>query len=119
IPLPDSLEQQKIADCLDSLDDLIAAQERKLAALRDYKKGLMQQLFLREGETRPRLRFPEYRDTGEWKKTIIGQLGTVATGSTPPTKHREYYGGKHLFVSPSDMDDLRFVRTTQTTLTDL
>jgi type I restriction enzyme S subunit len=38
-------EQQKIADCLSSLDDLITAQTQKLAALKTHKKGLMQQLF--------------------------------------------------------------------------
>ena len=41
----DPAEQQKIAACLSSLDDLISAQEKKLAALREHKKGLMQQLF--------------------------------------------------------------------------
>lgn len=71
---PDSREQQKIADCLGSLDDLIAAEGRKLAALRDHKKGLMQQLFPREGETRPRLRFPEFRDAGEWQVKKAGTL---------------------------------------------
>ena len=59
-------EQQKIADCLTSLDELIAAHGRKLDALKTHKKGLMQQLFPREGETLPRLRFPEFRDAGEW-----------------------------------------------------
>ena len=59
--------QQKIADCLSSLDELIAAQARKVEALKTHKKGLMQQLFPREDETQPRLRFPEFRDTGEWE----------------------------------------------------
>ena len=61
IPLPpvavNRSEQQKIADCLGSLDDLITAEERKLEALRRHKQGLMQQLFPRPGETVPRLRF--------------------------------------------------------------
>jgi type I restriction enzyme S subunit len=56
-------EQQKIADCLSSLDELIAAQARKVEALKTHKKGLMQQLFPREGETQPRLRFPEFLDS--------------------------------------------------------
>jgi len=64
-PKPD--EQQKIADCLSSLDTLIAAQADKLDALKTHKKGLMQQLFPREGETVPRLRFPEFREAGEWE----------------------------------------------------
>jgi type I restriction enzyme S subunit len=59
-------EQQKIADCLSSLDDLIAAQARKVDALKTHKKGLMQQLFPRAGETQPRLRFPAFRDAAEW-----------------------------------------------------
>lgn len=42
---PSKTEQQKIANCLTSLDDLIAAQARKVDALKTHKKGLMQQLF--------------------------------------------------------------------------
>ncbi len=45
VPTPPAKEQQKIAECLSSLDGLIAAEGRKLAALRDHKRGLMQQLF--------------------------------------------------------------------------
>jgi type I restriction enzyme S subunit len=67
-------EQQKIADCLSSLDELIAAQARKVDALKAHKKGLMQQLFPREGETEPRLRFPEFRDAGEWTTSSLGKL---------------------------------------------
>ncbi len=66
LALPSPEEQQKIADCLSSIDTLIAAQADKLDALKTHKKGLMQQLFPREGETVPRLRFPEFREAGEW-----------------------------------------------------
>ncbi|RBM03670.1 restriction endonuclease subunit S [Acidithiobacillus ferridurans] len=63
---PSPAEQQNIADCLSSVDELLAAQTRKVDALKAHKKGLMQQLFPREGETQPRLRFPEFKNTGEW-----------------------------------------------------
>jgi len=43
LPLP--AEQQKIADCLSSLDELIAAQTQAIDTLKTHKKGLMQQLF--------------------------------------------------------------------------
>lgn len=59
-------EQQKIAECLGSVDLLIAAEARKLDALKTYKKGLMQQLFPRDGATQPCLRFPKFQDAGEW-----------------------------------------------------
>ncbi len=67
-------EQQKIADCLSCLDELIAVQARKVDALKTHKKGLMQQLFPREGETQPRLRFPEFRDAGVWKESQLNRL---------------------------------------------
>lgn len=74
IPLPSLAEQQKIAECLSSLDELIGAEGQKLHALKAHKKGLTQQLFPREGETLPRLRFPEFRDAGEWVEKPLGQL---------------------------------------------
>ena len=43
--VPHPKEQQKIADCLSSMDDLITAQSKKIKLLQDHKKGLMQQLF--------------------------------------------------------------------------
>ncbi|MGZ8928443.1 MAG: restriction endonuclease subunit S [Methylobacter sp.] len=45
IPFPNLQEQQKIADCLSSLDELITAQTQKVEVLKAHKKGLMQQLF--------------------------------------------------------------------------
>jgi type I restriction enzyme S subunit len=67
-------EQQKIAECLNSVDELMAAQARKVDALKTHKKGLMQQLFPREGETQPRLRFPEFQNAGEWERRKAGTL---------------------------------------------
>jgi type I restriction enzyme S subunit len=74
IALPEIDEQQKIADCLTTLDDVIAAQARKVEALRAQKRGLMQQLFPRAGETVPRLRFPEFRDGPAWDRGTLNQL---------------------------------------------
>ena len=62
IGVPALAEQNKIADCLTSLDEVTAAQARKVEALKAHKRGLMQQLFPRESETRPRVRFPYQSD---------------------------------------------------------
>ena len=45
VKFPKTDEQQRLADCLATLNDLIAAQTQKLEALKTHKKGLMQQLF--------------------------------------------------------------------------
>ncbi|UUZ91168.1 restriction endonuclease subunit S [Paenibacillus sp. P25] len=82
LPYPSDEEQQKIADCLSSLDDLITAEDKKLSALRAHKKGLMQKLFPSEGKTLPEWRFPEFKDSGEWTKKTLGQLGKLVSGLT-------------------------------------
>ncbi len=76
----DVSEQKRIADCLSSLDDLITLEAQKLDGLKAHKKGLMQQLFPREGETQPRLRFPEFQGAGEWSVKLFGELFTVGNG---------------------------------------
>lgn len=68
VAIPKEKEQNKIADCLASVDELFTAQTQKLDALKTLKKGLMQQLFPAEGEIVPKLRFPEFQDKGEWVK---------------------------------------------------
>jgi type I restriction enzyme S subunit len=74
IPTPIPAEQQKIADCLASLDEVISAQGRKVEAFKAHKRGLMQQLFPRESEAIPRLRFPEFRTFPEWPTCSFEQF---------------------------------------------
>jgi type I restriction enzyme S subunit len=83
ICFPSDKEQQKIAECLTSLDEVIAAQRQKLDALKTHKNGLMQQLFPREGETLPRLRFPEFQDAEEWVEDTLDEIATFRRGSFP------------------------------------
>ena len=80
LPKPDKEEQQKIADCLSSIDDLISAEEKKLSLLNDYKKGWMQKLFPSEGKTIPEWRFPEFRDSGDWENTTIEKIADYENG---------------------------------------
>ncbi|MGJ1313323.1 restriction endonuclease subunit S [Sphingobacterium multivorum] len=63
---PSYIEQKKIADCLSSLDDVIEANDIKLKLLNDHKKGLLQNLFPKEGKTVPEFRFPEFKSDKEW-----------------------------------------------------
>ncbi len=84
IPLPEGQnskeEQQKIADFLSSLDELIALEGQKLDALKDHKKGLMQELFPAEGETLPKRRFPEFKNAPEWEEVALGKHCEITTG---------------------------------------
>lgn len=75
--LPSLAEQKKIAACLSEMDALITAQGQKVEALKEMKKGLMQQLFPQQGETIPRLRFPGF--TGEWEEKKLSDVFTKLT----------------------------------------
>jgi type I restriction enzyme S subunit len=103
IHVPTPAEQQKIAECLSSVDELIAAQARKLDALKTHKKGLMQQLFPREGETQPRLRFPEFQASEEWEPRTLGSVCRSFSGGTPSTSQPEYYGGDIPFIRSGEI----------------
>ena len=59
-------EQEKIANCLHAINNLIEAQDLKVVSLKEKKQGLMQQLFPRPGENAPRLRFPGFE--GDWEE---------------------------------------------------
>jgi type I restriction enzyme S subunit len=98
LPLPTQpAEQQKIAECLSAVDELMAAQARKVDALKTHKKGLLQKLFppakdsgsknLEERSEKisesfsiqnsnfsiPPLRFPEFQNAGEWEVKTLGK----------------------------------------------
>lgn len=75
-----SEEQQKIASCLSSLDEIIAAENKKLDVLKEYKKGLLQNLFPQEGETIPKLRFNKFEKSGEWKETTLTKVADYENG---------------------------------------
>ena len=84
---PDFPEQQKIADCLASLDELIAAQADMVQALKAHKKGLMQQLFPQKGESTPRLRFPEFLGAESWVVKAVGDIFKVTRGEVLSMSH--------------------------------
>lgn len=105
LPIPRSkAEQRKIAACLSSLDDLIGAERRKLDALKVHKKGLLRNLFPREGETRPRLRFPEFQDEGEWSHSKLGNHVDIGGGASPSSFALSSIG-KYAFVKVEDLNN--------------
>ncbi|MFI0399809.1 MAG: restriction endonuclease subunit S [Thiolinea sp.] len=100
--LPEFDEQQKIADCLSSIDELITAQTQKLDTLKTHKKGLMQQLFPAEGETVPKLRFPEFRDAREWEEKRLVQLTTKISDGIHTTPVYDE-NGEYFFINGNNL----------------
>ena len=86
---PSPEEQKKIADCLFEMDNLISAQAQKVEALKEKKKGMMQQLLPQKGETTPRLRFPGF--TGEWEEKRLKEIFVLRNGYTPLKGEDSYW----------------------------
>lgn len=99
---PSKKEQQKIADCLSSIDNLISNEEKKLSLLNDYKKGWMQKLFPSEGKTVPEWRFPEFKDSGEWKEKKLGEVCNYWNGKSHESKVNE--NGKYYLITLNSID---------------
>lgn len=70
ILMPSIAEQTKIGAYLKQLDNLITRHQQKLEHLEDLKKGMLQKMFPKEGETVPEVRFPGF--TGKWERRKLG-----------------------------------------------
>ena len=100
INLPSEREQSKIASFLQSLDERIAAQEKLVASLKKYKRGLLMHFFSDD-------------TTRQWRQYTISQIGKVITGNTPPTNDRSNYDGDLMFCSPRDIGEQKYISSTE------
>ena len=76
--IPSLSEQQKIGSFFRKLDDLLALHQRQTQNLTELKQGLLQNMFPREGESVPRLRFPGFTTT--WKQHKVQDIYKITRG---------------------------------------
>lgn len=96
-------EQQKIADCLSSLEEYINVTKQKVYQLKEHKKGLMQRLFPVRGKTTPEFRFPGCCDTKEWDNSSLGAIGDTFGGLSG--KSSDDFGSGRPFVTYKQVFD--------------
>ena len=77
-PYTQKEEQTKIADFLMLLDKKIQLQQQKIDLLQEQKKGFLQKMFPKNGETVPELRFDGF--TGDWKEQKLREIGKTQSG---------------------------------------
>ncbi|MDM8263481.1 restriction endonuclease subunit S [Ligilactobacillus salivarius] len=78
IKLPTMPEQKQIGKFFKQVDSLIALHQRKLKHLQEQKKGLLQKMFPKNGETVPEVRFPGFTDA--WEQRKLGEMSHIETG---------------------------------------
>jgi len=101
IPLPNLEEQSKIARFLENVDNLIAANQRKLDLLKEQKKGYLQEMFPKNGAKVPELRFAGFAD--DWEERKLGAITDSFSGGTPTAGKAEYYGGEIPFIRSGEI----------------
>ncbi len=119
IPIPEPVEQVRIAQTLQLVDDFVRHQQAQVAATHAIKRTTLRDLFSRG------LRGRAVKETElgacpeDWRHVKIGDLGQVVTGTTPPTKDlANYADGRVPFVAPGDFDHGDRIATTEKKITE-
>ena len=102
ISIPSMDEQQKLGEFFTSIDNLIAANQRKLDLLKEQKKGYLQKMFPKNGAKVPELRFAGFAD--DWEERKLSDLFIKGgSGGTPKSTNKAFYDGDIPFLSISDI----------------
>ena len=96
ITLPSPEEQTKLGEFFEKLDNLIAANQRKVDLLKEQKKGYLQKMFPKNGAKVPELRFAGFAD--DWEERKLGKMGYTFTGLSGKTKE-DFGHGNAKFVT--------------------
>lgn len=88
LAVPTYEEQAKIGAFLESLDKLIAANQRKLDLLKEQKKGYLQKMFPKNGAKVPELRFAGFAD--DWEERKLGEIFNYEQPTKYIVKSTEY-----------------------------
>lgn len=103
ISIPSLSEQQKIASLFTELDNLIQSAEKELEGYKGLKRGMLQKMFPKKGETVPEIRFPEF--TGDWKQYKLGDIynsiGNAFVGTSTPY----YVEQGHFYLESNNVKD--------------
>lgn len=97
LSLPPLPEQQKIATILSTQDKVIELKEKLLAQKQQQKKYLMQQLLT------GKIKLANYPNN--WHEIKLGEVSSMASGGTPDSKNKEYYGNTYNWISISDISN--------------
>lgn len=89
-------EQAKIGVLFQNLDMTITLHQRKLAKLKELKKGYLQKLFPQNSEKVPEFRFKGYSDA--WEKRKLGEVATITMGQSPDSKNYTLNPQDHILV---------------------
>lgn len=116
IKLPSFKVQKYISGFLKLLDKKIQLQQQKIDLLQEQKKGFLQKMFPKAGETQPEMRFDGF--TENWKECKLGDVSNIIGGGTPSTSIEEYWNGNINWYSPVEIGEEIYVYESRKKITE-
>lgn len=83
--VPRLSEQTQIGLFFENIDHLITLHQRKLDKLKRLKQGYLQQLFPKNDEKVPRIRFANFEH--EWEQCKLGNVAKITMGQSPNSEN--------------------------------
>lgn len=110
--LPPFEEQKKISEFLSDVDNLIFSLQKLIEKKKAIKQGAMQELLT------GKKRLPGF--SGEWSKQQLGDICNIVNGGTPSTSIAEFWNGKILWCTPTDITSCstKYIYTTESKITE-
>lgn len=99
ISVPHIEEQQKIADFLSEVDNIITASEQEIESLEMQKKGAMQKIFSQE----VRFKADDGSEYPAWEEKKMDNICSFFSGGTPTSSNADYYGGEIPFIRSGEI----------------
>ena len=112
-PIPQNKEEQTaIAEALSDIDSLISSLQKLIEKKNAIKQGTMQELLT------GKKRLPGF--SGEWSKQQLGDICNIVNGGTPSTSIAEFWNGKILWCTPTDITSCstKYIYTTESKITE-
>ena len=103
VKIPSETEQEQIGEFFKQLDSLIALHQRKLEHLQEQKKGLLQKMFPKNGETVPEVRFPGFTDA--WEQRKLGEVVNFLDTLRKPLEGAKRVKGPYPYYGASGIVD--------------
>ncbi|WP_373443652.1 restriction endonuclease subunit S [Lacticaseibacillus paracasei] len=109
VPIVNLDEQKEIGALFSSIDNLIAATQRRINALEEIKEASSQYLFVQEWK------FRGY--SSPWKQVKLGEIADIIGGGTPKTDEPKFWNGKIDWYAPAEIGSNRYVSGSVRTIT--
>lgn len=112
VPIPKIEEQIAIAEALSDVDSLISSLQKLIEKKKAIKQGAMQELLT------GKKRLPGF--STEWSKQQLGDICNIVNGGTPSTSIAEFWNGKILWCTPTDITSCstKYIYTTESKITE-